>query len=172
MSEPRQAATLIRHRDLEVDTWKRFEPTETRPLPADDEDWLVPLAVWQSARAELRGRRRPVGVLLGPADDPAELAEDGRVDPAGVALIAVDFPIYTDGRGYSIAYLLRTRLGWQGELRAVGDVMIDTIHYQARSGFDSFAVKHGHDPEQALRAFGTFTAAYQQSYPVLAARQG
>ncbi|VCU70384.1 hypothetical protein PIGHUM_02456 [Pigmentiphaga humi] len=172
MSELQQAATLVRPHGLEADTWQRFEPTEAQALPPDDGDWLVPLAVWRAAHAELRGRRRPVGVLLAPADDPLELAEAGRIDEQGLALIAVDFPVYTDGRGYSIAYMLRTRLGWQGELRAVGDVLIDTIHYQARAGFDSFAVKPGHDPEQALKAFGTFTAAYQRSYSTPAARAG
>ncbi|OVZ60675.1 hypothetical protein CDO44_08090 [Pigmentiphaga sp. NML080357] len=166
MSDPRHPANLIRHRKLEVDTWQRFEPTEARALPPQDGNWLVPLSVWQSAQAQLRERTQPVGVLLAPDDDPSELAEDGRIRPEGLALIAVDFPIYTDGRGYSIAYLLRTRLGWTGELRAVGDVMIDTVYYQARSGFDSFAVKPGHDPHEALRALGTFTAAYQKSYPV------
>ncbi|MDX3905208.1 MAG: DUF934 domain-containing protein [Pigmentiphaga sp.] len=166
MSEVRQQATLIRAGKLEVDNWQRFEATDAQPLPPESGNWLVPLPLWLSAQARLRGRSQPVGVLLAPADDPAELAEGGRVDPQGLALIAVDFPVYTDGRGYSIAYLLRTRFGWQGELRAVGDVMIDTIHYQARSGFDSFAVKPGHDPQEALKALGTFTAGYQKTYPV------
>ncbi len=158
--------TLIRHGRLEVDTWQRFEPTEGQPLPPEAGDWLVPLSVWQAASAQLRERARPVGVLLGPADDPAALAEGGRIDSRGLALIAIDFPAYTDGRGYSIAYLLRTRYGWTGELRAVGDVMIDTVYYQARSGFDSFAVKPGHDPQAALQALATFSAAYQKSYPL------
>lgn len=165
MSEIRQP-TLIRQGKLEVDSWQRFEPTEAQPLPPDSGNWLVPLPVWQSAEAQLRTREQPVGVLLAPADDPATLAEEGSVRPDGLALIAVDFPIYTDGRGYSIAYQLRTRFGWTGELRAVGDVMIDTVFYQARSGFDSFAVKPGHDPRAALAALGTFTAAYQESYPL------
>ncbi|KAK76349.1 DUF934 domain-containing protein, partial [Bordetella holmesii] len=75
-------------------------------------------------------------------------------------------PVYTDGRGYSLAQLLRRNFGWKGELRAVGDVMIDTIYYQARVGFDSFLVKPGHDPQQALQAFKTFSVRYQQTYPI------
>ncbi|MCV6906162.1 MAG: DUF934 domain-containing protein, partial [Achromobacter xylosoxidans] len=97
--------------------------------------------------------------------DLRDLAEaDGTLDPTGIAFIAVDFPVYTDGRGYSLAQLLRTRYQWTGELRAVGDVMIDTIHYQARVGFDSFLVKPGHDPRKALDAFKTFTVHYQKTY--------
>ena len=156
---------LIRHHALEADTWQRFEPTAEQPLPADAGNWLVPLALWKDNAAALRGRAHPVGVLLAPSDDPEELAEDGRVDPAGLALIAVDFPAYTDGRGYSIAYILRQHLGWTGELRAVGDVLIDTVYYQARSGFDSFLVKEGKDPVAALKALGQFTVNYQKTYP-------
>ena len=156
---------LIRHRKLQADTWQRFEPTAEQPLPPDAGDWLVPLAVWKEHAPALRQRAHPVGVLLAPADDPEELAENGRIDPTGLALIAVDFPAYTDGRGYSIAYILRTHLGWTGELRAVGDVLIDTIHYQARSGFDSFLVKEGKDPAAALEALDQFTVHYQKTYP-------
>ncbi|GAA4340413.1 hypothetical protein GCM10023144_40070 [Pigmentiphaga soli] len=129
----------------------------------------MPLSTWLEAKDTLRARRHPVGILFGPDDDPRELAEDGKFDVDGVALIAVDFPVYTDGRGYSIAQVLRTRLGWRGELRAVGDVMIDTIHYQARCGFDSFLLKPGHDPQLGLQAFQLFTAHYQKTYPKPAA---
>jgi len=82
-----------------------------------------------------------------------------------IALIAIDFPIYTDGRGFSLAQIFRNQHGWKGELRAMGDVLIDTIHYLARCGFDSFLVKEGHDPQLALQAFETFTVHYQKSYP-------
>ncbi len=161
-------ATLIRNGRIDADDWQRFEASEGRPLPPDDGQWLVPVSVWLASRAQLTGRRHPVGILFSPDDDPRELAGGDKMDFAGVALIAVDFPVYTDGRGFSIAQILRTRMGWTGELRAVGDVMIDTIHYQARAGFDAFAVKPGHDPEEALKAFETFTVHYQQSYPELA----
>jgi uncharacterized protein (DUF934 family) len=106
-----------------------------------------------------------VGILFKPDDDPLALAPAGKLDANGIALIAIDFPLYTDGRGYSIAQILRTRLGWTGELRAVGDVMIDTIHYQARCGFDSFLLKAGHDPQLALEAFNAFSFHYQKTYP-------
>ncbi|CAM4114020.1 DUF934 domain-containing protein [Bordetella tumulicola] len=173
-------ARLIRHGQLQVNDWHVFEPEaagakddETSSvagappvLPADEPGWIVPLTLWRVAQDALRQRQHPVAVLL--ASD-AKLQDlvgtDGRVDATGLAFIAIDFPIYTDGRGYSLAQLLRTRHHWQGELRALGDVMIDTIHYQARVGFDSFLVKPGHDPEKALAAFKTFTVHYQQTYP-------
>ncbi|MDI1360549.1 DUF934 domain-containing protein [Methylotenera sp.] len=87
------------------------------------------------------------------------------INALAITFIAIDFPNYKDGRGFSLAQILRTQLGWLGELRAVGDVLIDTIHYLARCGFDSFLVKEGHDPELALKSFETFTVHYQKSYP-------
>lgn len=157
--------TLIRQGQLQADTWQVFVPVEGIDLPADDGDWVVPLATWQASAEVLKARRHPVGILFKPDDDPLALAPAGKLDANGIALIAIDFPLYTDGRGYSIAQILRTRLGWTGELRAVGDVMIDTIHYQARCGFDSFLLKAGHDPQLALEAFNAFSFHYQKTYP-------
>ncbi|MCD0502160.1 DUF934 domain-containing protein [Bordetella petrii] len=163
------AGQLIRHGRLQANDARVFTPeADTEPgaqLPADEPGWIVPLPVWLAARDTLRQRRHPVAVLLAPATKLQDLVGDaGQVDPA-IAFIAIDFPVYTDGRGYSLAQLLRTRHGWKGELRALGDVMIDTIHYQARVGFDSFLVKDGHDPHKALAAFKTFTVHYQKTYP-------
>ena len=87
-----------------------------------------------------------IGVLLGPADDPAALVHD----LPQLALVAVDFPHATDGRGYSTARLLRERYGYTGELRAVGDVGRDQLFYLARVGFDAFALREGEDVAGAL----------------------
>jgi uncharacterized protein (DUF934 family) len=160
---------LIRYGRLQADTSRRYEPAETddaASTPPDEPDWIVPLSTWLKARDTLRTRRYPVAILLEPDAEPADLLENGarKLDPTGIAYIAVNFPLYTDGRGYSIAQILRTHHGWQGELRAVGDVLIDTIHYQARCGFDSFVVKPGHDPVKALHALKTFSHHYQHGY--------
>ena len=79
------------------------------------------------------------------------------------ALVAVDFPHFTDGRGCSIARLLRERHGWTGELRAVGYVIRDVIFYFSRCGFDAFDLRPGEDAQAALSAFGDFSEAYQTS---------
>ena len=70
------------------------------------------------------------------------------------------FPKFTDGRGYSIARLLR-RLGWKGELRAVGDVLRDQLFYMTRCGFDAFALRDDQDAQVALTAFSDFSTPYQ-----------
>ena len=172
MNPENHEAHLIRQGQLQPNAWRIFVPSNPDDtdaqayLPADEEGWIIPVSIWESARDTLRQRQHPVAVLLAPNSTlDGLLSEDGRIDDTGIAFIAVDFPVYTDGRGYSLAQMLRTQHGWKGELRAIGDVMIDTIHYQARVGFDSFLVKPGHDPEKALAAFNTFTVHYQQTYP-------
>ena len=159
---------LIREGRLIDDDLRRFETAEGGDaLPPDEAGWLVPVSVWLAHGIEQwRQRQHPVALLVAPDTELETLfAHSGLSDlQAHVSLIAVEFPAYTDGRGYSLAQLLRQPYGWQGELRAVGDVMIDTMHYLARCGFDSFLVKPSHDPHKALAALATFTLAYQKSY--------
>jgi uncharacterized protein (DUF934 family) len=96
-------------------------------------------------------------VVLQATDDPAALA--GRID--ALAVIAINFPKFGDGRGYSIARLLRERFGYKGELRAIGEVARDHLHAMAQCGFDAFQLRAGEDPHEALKAFGDFSEQYQ-----------
>lgn len=80
-------------------------------------------------------------------------------------LIAINFAVFTDGRGYSFAALLR-RQGFVGELRAVGDVFRDTLNYMKRSGFDSFILKDGKDVNEAIAGLSDFSVPYQASVAV------
>lgn len=123
----------------------------------EQEHVIVPLAVLQ---ADAVGARGPLGVQLAPDDDPA------AVVPlfSRLALIAVTFPKFTDGRGYSTAHLLRTRYHWRGELRAVGEVLLDQLFYLRRVGFDSFELRAGSDVDAALRAFAPFSSSYQGAF--------
>ena len=98
----------------------------------------------------------PDGIRLAPADDPAQL------EPflPEIAIIEVDFPRYTDGRGFSQAQLLRRRYGYCGEIRAVGHVLRDQIFYMHRSGIDAYETRRAGLPE-VLEALAEFTEAYQ-----------
>jgi uncharacterized protein (DUF934 family) len=90
-------------------------------------------------------------------------------------LIAIDFPTFVDGRGYSSARLVRERLGYRGELRAVGDILRDQVFYLLRCGFDSLLLREDQDVDAALAAFGDFIEVYQRAVdrPVpLFARRG
>jgi len=114
------------------------------------------LVVAQTERARASGR---AGIWLSPTDDPGRTAEFFD----WIALIGVQFPKFTDGRGYSSAVLLRTRYGWRGELRAFGDVLPDQLFALRRVGFDSFALRADRDPADALGAFSPFSEVYQGS---------
>ena len=96
-------------------------------------------------------------LVLEATDDPAAVA--AAVGQARV--IAVNFPKFSDGRGYSLGRLLRERLGYKGELRAVGEVARDHLHAMAQCGFDAFQLREGEDPQEVLGAFGDFTDIYQ-----------
>jgi uncharacterized protein (DUF934 family) len=98
-------------------------------------------------------------IRLEPADDPASVAD--RLDR--VARIEVSFPKFGDGRGYSIARLLRERYGYKGELRAVGHITRDNLFFMESCGFDAFELREGEDAREALAAFDDFSESYQAS---------
>jgi uncharacterized protein (DUF934 family) len=96
---------------------------------------------------------------LEPTDDPASVADRlGRV-----ARVEVNFPKFGDGRGYSIARLLRERYGYRGELRAVGEVVRDHLLQMESCGFDAFLLRDGEDAEEALGGFQDFSDFYSAS---------
>jgi uncharacterized protein (DUF934 family) len=117
---------------------------------------IVPLATWLAGHDNFHARGE-VGVWLAPADDPALLARD----IAALPVIAVDFPKFADGRGYSIARLLRDRFGYKGELRAIGDIARDQLYYLQQVGFDAFELREGKNPHDALASLRDFTDGYQ-----------
>lgn len=151
-------ALVIRNRRVEEDRWATLglDPDENlRRLP--DGPIIVPLPLWKARRSELLARPQPLGVWLEPSEEPGEIA----ADLAHLAIVAVHFPKWGDGRGYSTATLLRTRHGWRGELRAFGDLGRDHLFMLARCGFDSFRLGDRHDPHKALAAFDDFSLRYQ-----------
>jgi len=91
----------------------------------------------------------------------ANSADPRTLDLAGVERIDLNFPKFTDGRAYSQAFLLRRRLGFKGELRATGDVLIDQLVQMQRSGFDVAVLREGQNLEFAQRQFDRFAAFYQ-----------
>lgn len=100
------------------------------------------------------------GALQIPNDaDVIALHEQGALQ--GITRIELNFPKFTDGRAYSQAMLLRRRLGFAGELRATGDVLIDQLLLMQRSGFDSAVLAEGADMAAAQRQFAVFDEFYQ-----------
>lgn len=154
-------AQLITRQNATVDTWKTLElgegeTPETVALPAGDV--IFPLAVWLARKNEIVSCHKRIGLLL----QPNERVEDVAGDLDYFIVIAVNFPKFVDGRGYSTAALLRQRYGYQGDLRAVGDVLHDQLFYMRRVGFDSYALKEGKNAVYAIeRGFTTFGETYQ-----------
>ncbi len=156
---------IIKNRAVTEDAWQVLRAAEdgslpdAKALPAGPV--IVPLSLWQAEREALLAAKpqAELGVWLASDSEPTDVAGD----LAHFALVAVDFPKFGDGRGYSIATLLRTRHGWTGELRAIGDVLRDQLLYMSRCGFDAFAVRADRDIHDALNAFKEFTQFYQAS---------
>ena len=98
-------------------------------------------------------------IRLEPADDPAAIAS--RLP--GASRVEINFPKFGDGRGFSIARLLRERYGYKGELRAVGQVARDHLYYMEQCGFDAFLLREGEDVADALAAFDDFSERYQST---------
>ena len=144
---------IIKNRQIVEDRWQHL--ADDAELPAGPV--IVSLAYWKQQRTALLERGEPIGVRLPNTVNPAELAED----LPKIAVVALEFPKFADGRAHSQARLLRERHGYRGEIRAVGDVLRDQLFFMARNGFDAFELRADRSLEDALKAFDEFTVAYQ-----------
>lgn len=151
---------LIKDRTIVEDGWQLVRPAAdgTVTVPASG-NVIVPLKTWQQDKAALQQRDGQVGVWLAADEEPEQLL----ADLATLPLVAVDFPVFTDGRGFTSARLLRERHGFAGEIRAIGDVFRDQLWYMSRCGINAFAIKEGKSIEDALQGLNDFTEAYQVS---------
>ena len=120
---------------------------------------LVSLARFQKDRDALLARNTPIGVKLQSSENPETLGADIH----HFSLIALEFPKFRDGRAFSWARMLRTRLGFTGEIRAVGDFLYDQVNYQHRVGFDAWEVPDHFTIEMFNRALTEMTNVYQPS---------
>ncbi|KAA1170985.1 DUF934 domain-containing protein [Marinobacter salinexigens] len=132
----------------------------------DDEVWvtksrpmILPLDQWQKLDESGTGVRSIHGVWLGPDDDPAVLGPISGELP----IIALQFPSFRDGRAYSQANLLRTRYGFKGDLRAIGDVLRDQLALMRHCGFTSFAIRADKCVSDALKGFDGYDMIYARS---------
>lgn len=140
-------------RDVEDIAWTWGEEL------VDDQPVVLPLSILLEKAEELEGRNLPLGVVIRAGEDVEDL---GPVLDR-LSLVALDFPAYTDGRGYSSARVLREHLGFQGEIRAIGDVLADQLRFMLRCGFSSAQLAPHVKEDAALRALQRFSGAYQAS---------
>ncbi|MBX3498496.1 MAG: DUF934 domain-containing protein [Alphaproteobacteria bacterium] len=159
---------LLKAGRLVEDPWRVVD--DAAPLSAS-EPVIVSLARFQAERQTLLERWAPLGVKLRNSDAIDALA--GVVNR--FAVIALEFPKFSDGRAYSQARGLRERLGFAGELRATGDVLIDQALFMRRCGFDAYEIAEAARAPRFVEAFRTFSVFYQPagdgSAPVAALRR-
>ena len=145
---------LIRNSQLIDNPWQALAKDFTGELTQDGV--LTPLNYWLEHAAKLVDRAN-IGVWLDSDEGPEALAP--HLDQ--LQLIAINFPKFTDGRGYSYARILRERYGYKGELMAIGDVLHDQLFYMKRCGFNAFAIREDKDAEIAMSGLNDFTNYYQ-----------
>jgi uncharacterized protein (DUF934 family) len=131
---------------------------------ADDElapagDVIVSLSRFHAEGERLIGEGRAVGVRVA-ADEPVESL---AYDLPAIAVVALEFPKFKDGRAYSAARILRERFGFTGEVRAVGDVLLEQARFMIRCGFDAFEPADATTPEQWTAAASRFRHVYQRA---------
>lgn len=150
---------ILKDRRWQEDDWE-FLPQPEQCASPDEVPLgavIVPYSFWLAHRTALL-QRDPAPGLVVDGDTDLDAVRD---DLARIPLIAVHFPVFTDGRGYSQARLLRERYRYRGELRATGDVQRDQLFYMMRCGIDSFAMDKGDDAEDVLRSFEELSVRYQ-----------
>src|SRR5471032_54481 len=118
---------------------------------------LLTLVQWEAVR-DAWPANVPVGLLLPNTTDVESLA----ADLPRIALVALEFPKWVDGRAYSQAHVLRARLRYVGEIRATGEVLVDMLPLLQRTGFDAVALREGERRESAERALTFFPAGHYQ----------
>ena len=151
---------IIKNERIVEDRWQVVRLAEGQTAEAlglTGEALIVPLAVWLARKGEILARQQPVGVWLDSSEEPQAIAGDLE----HFTLIAVNFPKFTDGRGFSIARLLRERYAYRGEIRAIGDVLQDQLFFMKRCGIDAYAVREDKNIEKALAGLRAFSESYQ-----------
>ena len=157
-------AKIIRNTSVVEDHWNqvRLADGETpATLKLAGGDHLFPLSVWQTRKQEIISAYKRIGLWLDSHEDLDAIANDLHY----FQVVGINFPKFADGRGYSLARLLRDRHAYEGEIRALGDVLQDQLFYLKRSGFDAFALRTDRaepdELEAAVAALDTFPEAYQ-----------
>lgn len=150
-TSPRQ---IIKGTEIVDDSWIYLGEDENAPAGA---------ALLLSVERFLRDSKalRASGHRLGVRFETKHAGNELGDELASVELVAVDFPKFTDGRGYTVAQRLRNQLGWTGSLRAIGDVLPDQVFYLRRCGFDELDVRADKSIEDARSFLGTFSVVYQ-----------
>ncbi len=147
---------IIKDGAVVEDQWQLLD-IEATDIP--DGAVIVPLALWQSEKEQLAGREQ-LGVWLNSDESPQLIAD--CLD--NFSVVAINFPNFVDGRGFSYARELRQTHNYQGEIRAIGHFIRDQLFFLQRCGFNAFALDGTEQEstlENALESFSDFSDSYQ-----------
>ena len=146
---------IIKDKQIIEDSWTHLADSDE----ITNGDITVSLSRWKKEKAELGDRQGNIGIRISPTDT----VEDIATDLKNVKLVAVEFPAFTDGRAFSHARILRSRYGFEGEIRAIGNFMPDQVFYLTRVGVNAFQLKNPEELQLALSTMNDFTVKYQAS---------
>lgn len=150
---------LIKDDALAEDNWQIVDQEQLQSgiELVESKQWLVPLSHWDEISDTLASGQNTIGVWVN-GDEPAE-SFYGKTEK--MPLIAIKFPVFTDGRGFSLARQLRDQLDFTGEIRAMGYFLQDQLYYLRRCGFNAFLVKDDADVASVLESLHDFSNSYQ-----------
>ncbi|MGY6275857.1 DUF934 domain-containing protein [Methylomonas sp. MgM2] len=147
---------IIKDQRITENTWTFIADDS----PLANGDITVTLDRWTRDKEQLLKHESQVGVRLMPGDNIDILNKE---DFNAIKLIELDFPVFADGRLFSLASLIRSKHGYHGEIRAVGNYMTDQVFYLHRVGVDAFELSETKDIERVLSALNDFSVCYQPS---------
>ncbi len=163
---------IIKHDQVVDETWHLLPNDVALADVPNSDDVIVPMRLWADHAHALKVRDGGLGIWL----EADEAIEDIVDDLEHFQVVALNFPVFTDGRHFSSARLLRERYGYKGEIRAIGDVLRDQLFLMRRCGFDAYAVRADRDPYDALKGLKDFSVTYQSAVdeplPLFRRRQG
>lgn len=147
---------IIKDKQIVDDTWVYL--ADDAELKTDG-NITVSLSRWNQDKKQILSEDRNIGIRLSSADSVDEIVHDLNY----IKLIELDFPGFGDGRLFSLAWLLRARYHYQGEIRATGQFMPDQVFYLSRVGVNAFTFLDPEKLTEALSTLNDFTVNYQQS---------
>lgn len=163
---------IIKNDQVVDETWHQLPKDATLDGLSNSDDLIVPLSLWREHAHALKVRDGGLGIWLDSDEEIEEIVDDLE----NFQVIALNFPVFTDGRHFSSARLLRERYGYKGEIRAIGDVLRDQLFLMRRCGFDAYAIRADRDPYDALESLKEFSVTYQAAVddprPLFRRRQG
>ena len=148
---------LLKDGQVIDNTWQLIEANEDSQETLPNGDILVPVSMWQTNQSILENHRGAVGLWINGDEEIEGIAESIITAP----VIAINFPKFVDGRGFSVARLLRDRYDFRGELRAVGQIIRDQLFLLQRCGFNAFQFDSEIDLTEAVKSLADFSDAYQ-----------